>query len=117
MGNMGGSNGNVGGGKPELDAYAFVDGSATPPVVTKGRNVSSITDDGVGEFSLNFTTALASANYTWVGTAISPSGNTNSITVMGKGNVTTTVSLLPLRLNYANGVDADVKFNVIVTGA
>lgn len=42
-------------------------------------NVSSITDNGVGDFTINWATAFASANYAIGGTAIRPSGSPATI--------------------------------------
>jgi hypothetical protein len=37
--------------------------------VNDSHNISSVTDNGTGDFSLNFTTAMANANYSISGTA------------------------------------------------
>ena len=48
--------------------------SSGTPSIRASYNVSSITDNGVGKFTLNFTNALADTNYSVVGTT----GNTGS---------------------------------------
>lgn len=45
-----------------------MNGTGTPAVVDD-FNVSTITDNGTGDYSVNFTTALANANYALLGTA------------------------------------------------
>lgn len=45
-------------------AWVNFNGSGTVAIRTS-FNVSSITDNGVGDYTINFTNALASADYTW----------------------------------------------------
>ena len=56
-------------------AWVNFNGTGTVAIRASG-NVSSITDNGTGDYTVNFTTALADANYSLSGTAaISSSGN------------------------------------------
>ena len=49
---------------PSFDCRAWVNWNGTGTVAIRGSgNVSSITDNGVGNYTVNFTTALADANY------------------------------------------------------
>ena len=59
---------NVSGSAPVYAARAWVNfnGSGTVAIRSSG-NVSSITDNGTGDFTLNFTTAMPDANYNCVG--------------------------------------------------
>lgn len=50
----------------------FTAGGGTP-TIADSFNVSSITDDGVGDHTVNFTVAFDSANYTYAGFANRPS--------------------------------------------
>jgi hypothetical protein len=53
-----------------LDVKAWVNFNGTGTVaIVSSKNVSSITDNGVGTYTVNFTTALADANYAVVGNA------------------------------------------------
>jgi hypothetical protein len=47
-------------------AWVNFDGTGTPAIRASG-NVSSITDNGTGDYTLNFTTAMPDANYSTVG--------------------------------------------------
>lgn len=47
-------------------AWVNFNGSGTP-AITASENVSSITDNGVGDFTINFTTAFSNANYCMAG--------------------------------------------------
>lgn len=58
-------------------AKAWVNFNGTGTVAIRASfNVSSITDNGVGDYRVNFTTALADANYSTVGMASRGSSNT-----------------------------------------
>lgn len=47
-------------------AKAWVNFNGTGTVAIRGSfNVSSITDNGTGDYTLNFTTAMPNANYAW----------------------------------------------------
>lgn len=50
-------------------AYAFVRLSGGTPTVTTGYNIASITDNGTGDWTINFTTAFSTADFICVGTA------------------------------------------------
>jgi hypothetical protein len=63
------------GSAPSYSARAWVNfnGTGTPAIRASG-NVSSITDNGTGNFTINFSTAMANANY-GVNTTTGDSGN------------------------------------------
>ena len=73
----GGSNVNV----PNA-AKAWVNFNGTGTVAIRASyNVSSITDNSTGNYTVNFTTALADANYSCVGVNTYPANRNQSITV------------------------------------
>lgn len=49
-------------------AWVSFNGTGTVSIIA-GFNVSSITDNGVGDYTVNFTTAMTDANYATVGAA------------------------------------------------
>lgn len=49
-------------------AWIVFNGTGTPAIIAS-YNVSSITDNGVGDYTINFTTAFASTNYACIGSA------------------------------------------------
>lgn len=55
-------------------AWAKVTITAGTPVITSNFNFSSISDDGVGQFRLNFSSAISDANYAEI---IAMSGNSD----------------------------------------
>lgn len=62
----------AGSGQPEMSgaAKAWVNFNGTGTVAIRASfNVSSITDNGVGDYTVNFTNALTDANYAVIGHA------------------------------------------------
>ena len=53
------------------------------PGLTNSFNVSSITDNGIGDFTVNFSTALPSANYAVAGTVKRASTDSNNGAIIG----------------------------------
>ena len=61
---------NAAGSAPVFACRAWVNFNGTGTVAIRGSgNVSSITDEGVGKYLINFTTAMSDANYCAVGCA------------------------------------------------
>ena len=77
-------------------AKAWVNFNGTGTVAIRaGFNVSSITDNGTGDYTVNFTTAMVDANYCPVGMAV----NENSAQVVMRHTATAqTVSACRVRL-------------------
>jgi hypothetical protein len=73
--------------------------TATPSTIRSSYNVSSVTKNGTGDYTLNFTTALADANYSVSGTTnqVMLANNSLGFTIRdtGTGSLTTT----SLRIN------------------
>jgi hypothetical protein len=101
-------------------AWINFDGTGTPAIVGSG-NISSITDNGAGDYTLNFTTSMPDANYTAVfGTTAGSTANTNyvqGIHVTGgsaTGAATTkTTSALRILGRSTNGSSVDCVQNNI----
>lgn len=62
--------------KSAAKAWVVFDGSAGTPSVIDGYNVASITDNGSGDWTVNFTTSFSSANYAAAGSASATTGGT-----------------------------------------
>ena len=67
-GNVGGKTGNVGGDGSEIQVSGYIAWSGTP-VVTKGKNISSLTDRGTGIITVNTASDLPSINWVLSGSA------------------------------------------------
>jgi hypothetical protein len=61
-------------------AWVNFNGTGTVAIRASG-NVTSITDNGTGDYTVNFTTAMPDANYATTGTAGNPSGQQSGQTV------------------------------------
>ena len=92
---------------------AWVSFSDTPTIL-ESRNVSSITDNGVGDYTLNFTTALTTANYAVAGS--SGSTNTaNQAVCINFGVAAPTTSAVRIQTtNSANVVDRTYNHVLVV---
>ena len=62
-------------------AWVNFNGTGTVAIRASG-NVSSITDNGTGDYTVNFTTALVDANYSSVASCSPSSGPTQRVVVM-----------------------------------
>jgi hypothetical protein len=68
------------GSAPSYSARAWVNFNGTGTVaIRESGNVSSITDNGTGDYTVNFTTAMTDANYSTTGT----SGGVNTGYILG----------------------------------
>jgi hypothetical protein len=77
------------GSAPIYGARAWVNFNGTGTVAIRASgNVSSITDNGTGDYTVNFTTAMADANYSlinqfeWANTAFGASGRVSTIVTL-----------------------------------
>ena len=66
---------NVDGINYSCRAWVTFNGTGTVAIGASG-NVSSITDNGTGDYTVNFTTAMTDANYSTVGSAGSAASDT-----------------------------------------
>jgi hypothetical protein len=73
-------------------AWVNFNGTGTVAIRASG-NVSSITDNGTGNYTVNFTTAMPDANYAAIGsTSSNPSGSTDQgVYVTSRTTTTCTV--------------------------
>ena len=83
-------NGAQSGSAPIYAARAWVNFNGTGTVAIRASgNVSSITDNGVGDYTVNFTTAMADSNYSISGTSSSVVDITNvGSNAVGSSSVT-----------------------------
>lgn len=59
-------------------AWMTFDASSGTPTIGRGYNHSSFTDNGVGDFTINFTTSFSDTNYIVIGTQDSATGTTRN---------------------------------------
>jgi len=83
---------NASGSAPVYACRAWVNFNGTGTVAIRASgNVSSITDNGVGEYTMNFTTAMQDVNYTLVG-ACADAGKNRTRVFSGVSSTNTTIS-------------------------
>ena len=101
----------------EINAYAYLTGAGTP-VVTKSKNVSSVTDNGTGAYTLNFASTLPSINYCVLANAESDTGvETYGFVVTEYYNARATTSVR-VQVSYATNSVYDVpSVSVAILGA
>ena len=95
--------GSQSGSAPIYGARAWVNfnGTGTPAIAASG-NVTSITDNGVGDYTVNFTNAMPDANYAPTTWGQGVSGNTHNNWIVGtKG--TGTISTTACNITVTNG--------------
>jgi len=99
---------NATGSAPVYACRAWVNFNGTGTVAIRASgNVSSITDQGTGDYTVNFATAMPDANYAMVST----SGNGGRI-LSAKDNTTfpPTTTSVRLRNTTGGGADEDVSY-------
>jgi hypothetical protein len=87
-------------------AKAWVNFNGTGTVAIRASyNVSSITDNGVGDYTVNFTNALADANYA----AVAGAGNGDDTTsfINGVAQAAPTTSAVRLKVVNSSAVPSD----------
>ena len=74
-------------------AWVNFNGTGTPAIRASG-NVSSITDNGTGNYTVNFTTALPDVNYCVTGTASNNAAGLGTVFLTTTGSAFTTTQLV-----------------------
>jgi hypothetical protein len=88
-------------------AWVNFNGSGTVAIRASG-NVSSITDNGSGDYTVNFTTAMADENYSCVVTVNNSSSSTSMAQI--RSATTPTVSLVRLASVNTNGTAINPEY-------
>jgi hypothetical protein len=95
-------------------AKAWVNFNGTGTVAIRDSfNVSSITDNGTGDYTINFTTAMPNANYAFAGSGVNDAINTNIVTSNPATARTTTALRITVCLPNNSVGDAAIV-NVVV---
>jgi hypothetical protein len=107
----------VSGTAPIYPCRAWVNFNGTGTVAIRASgNVTSITDNGTGDYTVNFTTAMPDANYS-VAASAGPVGNSSAthiadLTVGGPGTGTapTTTAVRVIAFSIPHNVGADALY-------
>ena len=90
-------------------AWVNFNGTGTVAIRASG-NVSSITDNGTGIYTVNFTTTLVDANYAFTALAGGASDSSTAIYVTLQLSVSPTTSALAIRTHTNNNATIDATF-------
>jgi len=94
-------------------AFVNFNGTGTVAIRASG-NVSSITDNGTGDYTVNFTTAISDANYSSIASCSPSAGPNQRIVVMNFGAQSNTIvapTTSACRFSTsALGASADVEY-------
>ncbi|MCI4436953.1 MAG: hypothetical protein JHC33_09125 [Ignisphaera sp.] len=107
---------NVTGSAPMYACRAWVNfnGNGTVAIRASG-NVSSIVRNGIGDYTLNFATAMPDANYSVNGISIWTAGNTSNATVQLNNTTAQTANAVRISVVVVNGGFADLaSINVAI---
>ena len=100
------------GSAPSYSARAWVNFNGTGAVAIRASaNVTSITDNGTADYTVNFTTALTDANYSTVGSSADNNGGTTpTIFWLRSQSTAPTTSAVRVGTRLANNTDGDSAF-------
>jgi hypothetical protein len=89
-------------------AWVNFNGTSTVAIRASG-NVTSITDNGTGDYTVNFTTAMPDANYSFLatGAGIIWGGPYNSPSVVGNNNADFATTNVRLRASNSGNASVD----------
>tara|TARA_R110000803_G_scaffold153781_1_gene218650 strand:+ start:245 stop:610 length:366 start_codon:yes stop_codon:yes gene_type:complete len=90
-------------GQQAVKAWVNFDGTGTV-AIRAGYNVSSISDNGTGDYTVNFTTAMLDANFTYAG---SVGDSDHSSQSRGISFINSTVSTLRILTEQTGGTNSD----------
>lgn len=90
-------------GQQACKAWVNFNGTGTV-AIRDAYNVSSITDNGTGDYTLNFTTAMPNANYSVVGGGGGTSGNFNTSLCVGNFLASPTTNAVRVVTYYGTGI-------------
>ena len=108
---------NASGSAPIYGARAWVNFRGTGTVAIRASgNVSSITDNGTGDYTVNFITAMEDANYTLVGSADRGAGGTTAANIVVNYNNSSTYvpTASSVRINTSRPFDSDSLDSLVV---
>jgi len=98
-------------------AWVNFNGTGTVAIRASG-NVTSITDNGTGDYTINFTTAMPDTNYTTIGSGFISVGSYGVMfQVTGSGGVPTTYTTSAVRINTRNNESSTLTDSSYVFGS
>jgi hypothetical protein len=106
---------NAPGSAPVYACRAWVNFNGTGTVAIRASgNVSSITDNGVGDYTVNFTTALPDANYAPTFSLERAGGNTGASVFVNEASAPTTTTLRIVTVNQVPQLTDSARIGVAI---
>lgn len=90
--------------------------SGTISVEANGVNVSNVTKNGTGDYTINFTSSLSNANYAVVGTPTYRNTDSNDVIMFHSSSARTTSSVRIVNVNRVGGFSDTGLITVSVLG-
>lgn len=101
-------------GQSSVRAWVNFNGTGTV-AIRAAYNVASITDNGTGTYAVNFTTALADANYAVVASGAKVNSTNDGNNMVAIGSTTTTISTTAAPItNFTESVGTTDNANMYV---
>ena len=98
-------------------AWVNFNGNTSPGTIRASFNVTSVTKNATGDYTLNFTNALADANYAIVGSSGGTNGTTaGAIYLYDQATARTSSLCRILGITTAGGTTDAAQFNVAIFG-
>jgi len=103
----------------ECRAWVNFNGTGTVAINAAG-NVGSITDNGIGDYTINFTNAMPDANYSWTYGIVAAAalGDTSVRAAQAYNDAVPSASSLRIQTHYANssaqGIQDVLGLNIAV---
>ena len=95
-------------------AWVNFNGTGTVAIRASG-NISSITDNGVGNYTVNMTTPMPDSNFSWCGTAGPAANGTSSMSLVHTFGTTPTASTIRFQSTNDAGSAFDCSYvNVVI---
>jgi hypothetical protein len=102
-------------GQVAAKAYANIEGIGTV-TIDKSFNVSSVIDNGTGDFTISFTNSFSDALYTFGGNGGETSGSGNRFLGIGNTSTNQLVGSFRFSMFTAGGSNTDARGYTIFTG-
>jgi hypothetical protein len=95
-------------------AVAWVRFTGATGAIVASKNVTSVTRNAAGDYTINFTTALTTANFVWAGNAVGYVSSNGLRGVMGHTEAQTTSTLRIVCVNGAVGAEDPTTVTIVV---
>ncbi len=100
-------------------ARAWMHYNQATSTISNSYNVSSVTNNGTGDFTINFTTAMPNANYCWAGSACFGNAGSQTNWLSAPVNLTVaqhmTTTTLRISNSYAsNATNNNLPYNGVI---